>query len=46
MTFSIYLDSISISKRYIAEKGTETADLIFDQCEIENTKLYLRKYLE
>jgi len=46
MTFSIYLDSSAISKRYIAEKGTETADLIFDQCEIENTKLYLRKYLE
>ena len=40
MTFSIYLDSSTISKRYIIEKGTDTTDFIFDECEIENTKIY------
>ncbi len=40
MTISVYLDSSTISKRYIIEKGTDTADLIFDECEIENTKIY------
>jgi predicted nucleic acid-binding protein len=40
MTHSIYLDSSTISKRYIIEKGTNTVDLLFDECEIENTNIY------
>ncbi|RLI84796.1 MAG: PIN domain nuclease, partial [Archaeoglobales archaeon] len=36
----VYLDSSAIVKRYIKERGTEVVDLVFDNAELGNVKIF------
>jgi len=36
----VYLDSSAIVKRYVKERGTEVVDLVFDNAELGNVKIF------